>query len=176
MGWQCLQVRPQWQTTFAARHGLYRRGRRRRRLWHGDRRPRQLLGNGLTAARRLRSSTRRADREPGEGLTFGGKLGLMQGIIATPGGDIWASTWSIARWFICPREMPAKGQLLFVNHSGNPKENPGRLAGTLPSRDRPARPDLGYECRCGLGDSVPGGRSESEQSRDLQDRLRAQWT
>ena len=27
---------------------------------------------------------------PPEGITFGGRLGLMQGIIATPGGDVWA--------------------------------------------------------------------------------------
>ena len=27
---------------------------------------------------------------PPEGITFGGKLGLMQGIIATPKGDVWA--------------------------------------------------------------------------------------
>src|SRR5262249_50735860 len=27
---------------------------------------------------------------PPEGITFGGKLGLIQGIIVTPGGDVWA--------------------------------------------------------------------------------------
>src|SRR5262245_39477385 len=27
---------------------------------------------------------------PPEGITFGGRLGLIQGIIATPGGDVWA--------------------------------------------------------------------------------------
>ena len=27
---------------------------------------------------------------PHEGITFGGKLGLMQGIIVTPSGDVWA--------------------------------------------------------------------------------------
>jgi streptogramin lyase len=27
---------------------------------------------------------------PPEGITFGGRLGLVQGIIATPGGDVWA--------------------------------------------------------------------------------------
>ncbi len=27
---------------------------------------------------------------PPEGITFGGRLGLMQGIIVTPGGDVWA--------------------------------------------------------------------------------------
>ncbi len=28
---------------------------------------------------------------PPSGITFGGRLGLMQGIIVTPGGDVWAS-------------------------------------------------------------------------------------
>ena len=46
---------------------------------------------------------------PPEGYNFGGKLGLMQGIIATPSGDIWASTWNTAPWFSCPKEIPPKG-------------------------------------------------------------------
>ena len=28
---------------------------------------------------------------PPEGITFGGQLGLMQGVIVTPSGDVWAS-------------------------------------------------------------------------------------
>jgi hypothetical protein len=27
---------------------------------------------------------------PSDGITFDGRLGLMQGIIATPSGDVWA--------------------------------------------------------------------------------------
>jgi uncharacterized protein (TIGR03000 family) len=66
---------------------------------------------------------------PPEGYNFGGKLGLMQGIIATPSGDIWALDLEHSQVVYMPKGDPAKGQLLFVNKTGNPKENPGRLAG-----------------------------------------------
>jgi hypothetical protein len=33
---------------------------------------------------------------PPEGITFGGKLGLMQGVIVNPGGDVWTmNNWEI---------------------------------------------------------------------------------
>ena len=66
---------------------------------------------------------------PPEGYNFGGKLGLMQGIIATPSGDIWALDLEHSQVVYMPKGDPAKGQLLFVNKTGNPRENPGRLAG-----------------------------------------------
>ena len=45
---------------------------------------------------------------PPEGYTFDGKLGKMQGIIATPNGDIWALD-SIPKSVICPRAIPTRG-------------------------------------------------------------------
>jgi hypothetical protein len=66
---------------------------------------------------------------PSEGYNFGGKLGLMQGIIATPNGDIWALDLEHSQVVYLPKGDPAKGKLLFVNETGNPKKNPGRLAG-----------------------------------------------
>ena len=66
---------------------------------------------------------------PPEGWTFGGKLGLMQGIIATPGGDIWALDLEHSQIAHFPKGDPSKGELLFVNKTGNPKENPGKLSG-----------------------------------------------
>jgi hypothetical protein len=66
---------------------------------------------------------------PPDGYNFGGKLGLMQGIIATPSGDIWALDLENSQVVYMPKGDAAKGQLLFVNKTGNPKENPGKLAG-----------------------------------------------
>ena len=66
---------------------------------------------------------------PPEGYNFGGKLGLMQGIIATPSGDIWALDLEHSLVVFMPKGDPAKGQLLFVNKTRNPKENPGHLLG-----------------------------------------------
>ena len=66
---------------------------------------------------------------PPDGYNFGGKLGLMQGIIATPSGDIWALDLEHSQVVYMPKGDPAKGQLLFVNKTGNPRENPGRLVG-----------------------------------------------
>jgi hypothetical protein len=40
---------------------------------------------------------------PPEGITFNGQLGLMQGIIATPGGDVWALGISKRQLVLFPR-------------------------------------------------------------------------
>lgn len=64
---------------------------------------------------------------PPEGYNFGGKLGLMQGIIVTPKGDVWALDVEKGQVVYMPKGDPTKGQLLFVNKTGNPRENPGKL-------------------------------------------------
>jgi hypothetical protein len=46
---------------------------------------------------------------PPEGITFGGRLGLMQGIIATPKGDVWALGISKVHF---PGGDPAKGAIV----------------------------------------------------------------
>ena len=77
---------------------------------------------------------------PPEGITFGGRLGLMQGIIVTPSGDVWALGAS-------------KSQLVYFP-KGDLNQGPDRLRGrergalqvvpgTVPARDRSAGPDLG---------------------------------
>ena len=66
---------------------------------------------------------------PPDGWNFGGKLGLMQGIIATPKGDIWALDLVHSQIIHMPQGNPEKAEFLFVNKTGNPRENPGHLAG-----------------------------------------------
>ena len=80
---------------------------------------------------------------PPEGITFDGKLGLMQGIIVTPSGDVWALGVS-------------KSQLVHFPE-GRSDQGPDRVRGlrsgtlqvvhgTVPPCDRPAGPHLGGQC------------------------------
>ena len=57
---------------------------------------------------------------PPEGITFGGKLGLMQGIIATPSGDVWALGVSKNQVVFFPKGDPTKGKLLCEGRTGDP--------------------------------------------------------
>jgi streptogramin lyase len=65
---------------------------------------------------------------PPEGYNFGGQLGLMQGIIVTPSGDVWACDVQKSQMVYIPKGDPSKGKLLFQNKTGNPKVNPGKLS------------------------------------------------
>jgi hypothetical protein len=49
---------------------------------------------------------------PPEGITFNGQLGLMQGIIATPGGDVWAVGISKNQLLHFPKGDWTKGRIL----------------------------------------------------------------
>ena len=106
---------------------------------------------------------------PPEGITFGGRLGLMQGVIVTPSGDVWVSG---------RREEPAR-----LLPEGRPDQGPDRLRGrqrgavqvvprAVPSRHRPAGPDLGVEQRRRPRHPLP--RVRSKQGRELQGRLQQQ--
>jgi len=64
---------------------------------------------------------------PPEGYTFNGQLGLMQGIIATPNGDIWALDVEKSQVIHLPKGDAAKGEILFQNKTRNPLDNPGKL-------------------------------------------------
>src|SRR5262249_61540958 len=65
---------------------------------------------------------------PPEGYNFGGRLGLMQGIIVTPSGDVWACDVEKSQMVYMPKGDPSRGKLLFQNKTGNPKDNPGKLS------------------------------------------------
>jgi streptogramin lyase len=49
---------------------------------------------------------------PPEGITFGGRLGLMQGIIVTPGGDVWALGLSKNQLLFFPGGDYTKGRIV----------------------------------------------------------------
>jgi streptogramin lyase len=49
---------------------------------------------------------------PPEGITFDGQLGLMQGVIVTPGGDVWVVGISKNQLVYFPKGDPAKGKLV----------------------------------------------------------------
>src|SRR5262249_37146801 len=64
-----------------------------------------------------------------QGYNFNGQLGLMQGIIATPSGDIWALDAEKSQLVHFPNGDPARGELLCQNCSRDPADNPCRLVG-----------------------------------------------
>ena len=47
---------------------------------------------------------------PPEGYNFGGKLGFMQGVIVTPGGDVWAVDFTNDRVVLLPKGDPANAK------------------------------------------------------------------
>ena len=57
---------------------------------------------------------------PPEGITFDGKLGLMQGIIATPSGDVWALGISKRQLLHFPKGDWTKGQIVCDGDSAEP--------------------------------------------------------
>src|SRR5271166_3035300 len=57
---------------------------------------------------------------PPEGITFGGRLGLMQGIIATPGGDVWILGIEKSQLVYFPKGDLTKGRIVCEGDSGEP--------------------------------------------------------
>jgi hypothetical protein len=57
---------------------------------------------------------------PPDGITFGGKLGLMQGVIVTPGGDVWVLGLEKSQLVFFPKGDLTKGKLLCEGDSGEP--------------------------------------------------------
>jgi hypothetical protein len=49
---------------------------------------------------------------PSDGITFGGRLGLMQGIIVTPSGDVWALGASKSQLIYFPQGDLTKGRIV----------------------------------------------------------------
>jgi len=64
---------------------------------------------------------------PPEGWNFGGKLKQMQGIIATPNGDIWAIDTFNMQVVRLPNGDPSKVQFFCQNTTGDPLKNPCKL-------------------------------------------------
>jgi len=57
---------------------------------------------------------------PPEGITFNGRLGLMQGIIATPSGDVWALCISKRQLLHFPKGDWTKGRIVCEGDSAEP--------------------------------------------------------
>ena len=57
---------------------------------------------------------------PPEGITFDGKLGLMQGIIVTPSGDVWALGISKSQLVHFPKGDLTKGRIVCEGDSAEP--------------------------------------------------------
>jgi hypothetical protein len=57
---------------------------------------------------------------PPEGITFDGRLGLMQGIIATPNGDVWALGVSKRQLIHIPNGDWTKGRIVCEGDSAEP--------------------------------------------------------
>jgi len=64
---------------------------------------------------------------PPEGYNFGGKLGRMQGIIATPSGDIWSADTMNSVLVHFPNGDPSKGEIVCKNPGNDPLKNPCKL-------------------------------------------------
>ena len=83
------------------------------------------------AGRPSRCSTRLAKPlSPPEGYNFGGKLGVMQGIIVTPNGDVWALDFGNDRVVYLPKGDPSKAKFYCEAPAGTPnKDGPCKLNG-----------------------------------------------
>jgi streptogramin lyase len=57
---------------------------------------------------------------PPEGITFNGRLGLMQGIIATPGGDVWALGISKSQLVYFPKGDINQGRIVCEGENAEP--------------------------------------------------------
>jgi hypothetical protein len=57
---------------------------------------------------------------PPEGITFGGRLGLMQGIIVTQSGDVWALGISKRQLVYCPKGDWTKGRIVCEGDDAEP--------------------------------------------------------
>ena len=57
---------------------------------------------------------------PPDGITFDGRLGLMQGIIVTPSGDVWALGASKSQLVYFPKGDPTKGRIVCEGDTEEP--------------------------------------------------------
>ena len=66
---------------------------------------------------------------PPEGYNFNGQLGIMQGIIVAPDGDVWALDFGKDQVVHIPKGDPSKGEILCRSPDGKPEHNACRLDG-----------------------------------------------
>jgi hypothetical protein len=78
---------------------------------------------------------------PANGYNFGGQLGVMQGIIVTPTGDVWALDFEKDQVVYLPNGDPTKVKFFCRSTDGSPnKDSPCKLSGAfhlaIDQRDR----------------------------------------
>jgi streptogramin lyase len=66
---------------------------------------------------------------PPEGYNLGGQLGLMQGIIVAPNGDVWALDFGKDQVAHLPHGDATKAEILCKSPDGKPEHNPCKLNG-----------------------------------------------
>lgn len=67
---------------------------------------------------------------PPEGYNFGGQLGVMQGIIVTPTGDVWALDFEKDQVVYLPKGDPSRVKFFCRSTDGRPnKDSPCKLTG-----------------------------------------------
>ena len=109
---------------------------------------------------------------PPDGITFDGRLGLMQGIIVTPSGDVWVLGVSKSQLVHFPKGDLTKGRIVC---EGDQLRNPasrswGRSTSAIDQQDR----IWVSNALCRTRDAISCFRSE--QGRDVQGRLQPQRT
>jgi streptogramin lyase len=66
---------------------------------------------------------------PNEGFNFGGKLGVMQGVIVTPSGDVWAVDFGDDKVVYLPKGDPSKVKFFCESPNGKAnKDSPCKLS------------------------------------------------
>jgi hypothetical protein len=68
---------------------------------------------------------------PPDGYNFGGRLGVMQGIIVTPSGDVWTVDFSKDQVVYLPKGDPGKAKFFCQSPDGKPENNPCKLNGAF---------------------------------------------
>jgi DNA-binding beta-propeller fold protein YncE len=68
---------------------------------------------------------------PPQGYNLNGQLGLMQGIIVAPDGDVWALDFGNDQVVHLPQGDPSKAEILCKSPDGKPEDNPCKLKGAF---------------------------------------------
>lgn len=69
---------------------------------------------------------------PPEGFNFGGKLGVMQGVIVAPNGDVWALDFSEDKVVYLPKGDPSQVRFFCQSTDGKPnRDSPCKLSGAF---------------------------------------------
>ncbi len=106
---------------------------------------------------------------PPEGINFGGRLGLMQGVIVTPSGDVWVLGIEKRQLVYFPKGDITKGRIVCEGDSAEPCKSfmaPFHLA--IDQQDRIWVSNSGIAARYALS------RLRSEQGRELRYRNQQQ--